>query len=220
MPAFNPNIPVNNTTNDADPIRNNFNALKTLIDAGIPGPQGIPGTPGAQGPQGPQGNPGTGLVFVGNWNPLTTYTPGQTVNWNANLFVATTTIPPGNDPINGPPWSVITLNGPQGVQGIPGPPGEAGIGLTFQGAWNIISYAQGDAVIYNNTLYVALTAITTTNTPDTNPDWQAITFPVNETAKNPAALMPLNLTVSNPPTQAEVQLIANQLDLLLAALQR
>jgi hypothetical protein len=43
---------------------------------------------------------------------------------------------------------------------------------------------------------------------------------IADTARNPTTLTPLNMTVSDPPTQAEVQQIASQLDALLAELQR
>ncbi len=36
----------------------------------------------------------------------------------------------------------------------------------------------------------------------------------------PATLMPLNMTVSNPPTRVQVQAIADQLDEILARLKR
>ena len=39
-------------------------------------------------------------------------------------------------------------------------------------------------------------------------------------ARNPAAVAPLGLMVSAPPTQAEVQALADKLEELLAALQR
>lgn len=62
---FDPNIPQNNTLNDADPIRANMNVLNARCDAlagqiasipaGPPGPQGAKGDKGDQGEQGPQG---------------------------------------------------------------------------------------------------------------------------------------------------------------------
>ncbi len=43
---------------------------------------------------------------------------------------------------------------------------------------------------------------------------------ISATARNPSAVQPLAMVVSDPPTQAEVQQIANKVDELLAALQR
>jgi hypothetical protein len=48
----------------------------------------------------------------------------------------------------------------------------------------------------------------------------AITDANNNSAGNPGGVAVLGLTVSNPPTQAEVQAVANKLDELLAALRR
>ncbi len=67
---FNPNLPANNSPIISAELRNQFNGLKTLIDAvpagpqgpqGIQGPAGPPGNDGAEGPQGdagPQGDQG------------------------------------------------------------------------------------------------------------------------------------------------------------------
>ena len=43
---------------------------------------------------------------------------------------------------------------------------------------------------------------------------------VSGCAVNPWEITPLNLTVSNPPTQQQVQAIANKVDALIAALKR
>jgi hypothetical protein len=42
----------------------------------------------------------------------------------------------------------------------------------------------------------------------------------NNSAANPGDVAALGLTVSNPPTQAQVQAVANKLDELIAALRR
>ncbi len=42
----------------------------------------------------------------------------------------------------------------------------------------------------------------------------------NSSAWSPGGVAPLGMTVSNPPTQAQVQAIANKLDELVAALKR
>ena len=49
---------------------------------------------------------------------------------------------------------------------------------------------------------------------------QAIGEGVNGCALNPWEVTPLGLTVSNPPTQAEVQALANKLNELIGALTR
>ena len=49
---------------------------------------------------------------------------------------------------------------------------------------------------------------------------QAIADAANGCAVNPWEVTPLGLTVSNPPTQAQVQAVANKLDELIGALKR
>ena len=49
---------------------------------------------------------------------------------------------------------------------------------------------------------------------------QAIADAANGCAVNPWEVLPLGLTVSNPPTQAQVQALANKLDELIGALKR
>jgi hypothetical protein len=58
---FDPTRPANLSVIDAAELRNQFNALKTLVDAvpaGPPGPQGPAGAPGAMGATGPAGATG------------------------------------------------------------------------------------------------------------------------------------------------------------------
>ena len=49
---------------------------------------------------------------------------------------------------------------------------------------------------------------------------QATAEAANGCALNPAGVTPLGLTVSTPPTQAEVQALADKLDELIATLRR
>lgn len=53
--AFDPNLPQENTPLDAGEVRDNFNALKVLIDAVPAGPTGATGATGLAGATGPQG---------------------------------------------------------------------------------------------------------------------------------------------------------------------
>ena len=48
----------------------------------------------------------------------------------------------------------------------------------------------------------------------------AIAAEITGTARNPNTISPLNLTVSDPPTQSEIQQLAAKLDELIAALLR
>ena len=83
--SFDPTVPRPGTPPESAPVRDNFNALKAMIDAipaGPPGPPGIQGPPGsdgaagAPGPQGLQGQPGADARSFnprGEWNGMTTY---------------------------------------------------------------------------------------------------------------------------------------------------
>jgi hypothetical protein len=71
---FDPTKPADHSEIDAAELRNQFNALKALIDslpAGTPGPQGpagaagATGATGAQGIQGPAGAPGISIAIGG-----------------------------------------------------------------------------------------------------------------------------------------------------------
>jgi hypothetical protein len=48
----------------------------------------------------------------------------------------------------------------------------------------------------------------------------AIAAEITGTARNPNTVSPLNMTVSDPPTQSEMQQIAAKIDELIAALRR
>ncbi|MGB8168911.1 MAG: hypothetical protein WCF18_15545, partial [Chthoniobacteraceae bacterium] len=123
---FDPSLPPDAANVKAAVLRGQFNALKELIDAGIPGPQGPQGPPGPAGDPGPEGAVG----------------------------------PQGNP-------------GPTGPDGPPGPPGEV----------NTAQLNTALAGTASNTNGVAL--------------WSG--------------------TVSDPPTQAEVQSLADKLNELILA---
>jgi hypothetical protein len=100
--AFDPTLPLDATRATAAMMRAQYNGLKELIDAGVPGPAGPEGpagpagADGPAGPQGPQGEPGIqGPQGIQG-------DPGG---------------PPGPEGPQGP-------TGPQGAEGPPGPPGE------------------------------------------------------------------------------------------------
>jgi hypothetical protein len=48
----------------------------------------------------------------------------------------------------------------------------------------------------------------------------SISSAINATARNPGSVSTLGLTVSNPPTQSEVQAVLNKLNELITALKR
>ena len=106
---------------------------------GTPGPQGVTGS---QGPTGPIGPPGaTGAQGLQG-------IPGQ----------------PGAQGLTGPQGPA----GPQGATGAQGPAGPTG--LTFQGPYDPThNYALADAVLWQGSGYVSLTANNHGNAPDQSP---------------------------------------------------
>ena len=121
--------------------------------AGPPGPQGLMGPNGVPGPAGPQGPAGP----VGASGPVG---------------------PSGPQGSPGPagPAGLMGLTGapgPQGNDGPAGPAGPAGPGLTFKGPFDVtVPYALNDAVSFNGSSYVALSATKVGDpAPDANPSW-------------------------------------------------
>ena len=111
---------------------------------GPPGPQGPAGLAGAQGPQGPAGLQGTQGVAG---------SPGPKGDTGAT----------GAQGAAGPEGPT----GAAGPAGPTGPQGNAGAqGVTWQGPWNnAATYAQHDAVSFNGSSYISLTADNAGNQP-------------------------------------------------------
>jgi hypothetical protein len=273
--AYDPNYPIDGSDIRAFEFRNQFHGLKDLIDAGVPGPQGIPGNDGATGPQGIQGNdgsqgiqgpqgmpgndgapgiqgppgadgtpggppgpagadgaPGPRINFRGDWLPQT-WVVDDGVNYNGNVYLCIENTSDNLPPDASAAWQILAITGPKGdpgdpgndggigPQGVEGPRGEAGIGLNFKGAWAPNGYDVGEAVVHENVLYVAVVMFTSVLPPPEDiGNWQIITFPLAETARNPAAIAPLSGPVSDPPTQGEVQSMYDKINELIAVLKR
>jgi hypothetical protein len=148
MPTFDPTYPQNGDQADADPLRDQFNSLKGLIDA-VPPP--IPG------PQGPAGADGRSIVNVyddGSGRAIVQMSDGSTYG----------------------PFTIAS--GPPGADGQPGPQGP-----------------MGDIV-------------------------NAVNNAIAGTSNNSNSISILDMTVSDPPTQMEVQNIASRVDALILALRR
>jgi hypothetical protein len=159
---------------------------------GAPGPQGDAGPQGAEGPQGPQGDPGG---------------------------------PPGPQ---GPQGDI----GPQGDAGPAGDPGPAGNGIA-----NVYDNGDGRVVIQTTDgnsygpFYAASgpagadgaqgpPGMDGAQGPPGEVSAQQLSDAIASTPSNVNAIEPMNLTVSDPPSQAEMQTIANKLDELINALKR
>jgi hypothetical protein len=159
---------------------------------GAPGPQGDAGPQGPEGPQGPQGDPGG---------------------------------PPGPQ---GPQGDV----GPQGDAGPAGEPGPEGRHVT-----NVYDSGDGRAIIEMSdaSTYGPFTVASGpagadgaqgppgmdgAQGPPGEVSAQQLSDAIAGTPANVNAIEPMNLTVSDPPTQSEMQTIANKLDELINALKR
>ena len=123
-----------------------------------------------------------------------------------------------------------------------GPPGPAGPvigGLNFLGDWNGgTSYGAGDVIFHDGQAFVCITSSTATTPEGDMLRWRpltiagppgevssaqlanAVTTAIADTPHNPTGVGALGLSVSDPPTQAEVQALAAKVDELLAALRR
>ncbi|WP_395716634.1 hypothetical protein [Prosthecobacter sp.] len=194
-------------------VQANFDGSAVRLFFGIP--RGETGTPGSNGSDGAQGPPFTNFVVdnvtqlpPGGWPSVSANFDGSAVRLNFG-------IPQGNE-------------GPQGSQGPQGPPfGNALVD-------GVITLNPGDAA-YVNTSFDGYNVRFTFGIPrglngsdgGTGPQGppgevtqSQLDTAIGNTSSNSNAVSLLNLVVSDPPTQSEVQQIANKLDELINALRR
>jgi len=170
--------------------------LSVALPEGQPGQQGLPGEPGGSGAEGAAALvavtvPGTHAVGTGFVSFGFAATPVN-LGWLAGTRLRAAAIA---DPANWMEGSIVAL-GPTEVTLSVDATGGAG---SFTG-WNLsLAGAQGAPGEVTNAALAAAIAGTSNNT-------------------NGVAL--LNLTVSDPPTQAEIQAIANKIDQMLLAQRR
>ena len=166
---------------------------------GVTGPVGPQGLTGPMGPQGPAGP--VGMTFLGTYSSTVNYAEGDGVIFNGSAYVSLLANNRGNTPAVSPSqWSLFATGspgatgaaGPQGLQGLPGAPGVAGA-TGAQGAQgpvgpqgpavanftgNYVSttiYGLHDAVSFNGSTFVSLTAGNLGNTPNVNPaEWAVL----------------------------------------------
>jgi hypothetical protein len=206
--SFDPAKPVNGSLIVAAELRDQFNGLKTLIDVipvgppGPPGPEGPCGRDGAEGPQGPQGLTGAdgrSIVNVyddGSGRAIVQMSDGTTYG----------------------PFEIAS--GPVGPQGVPGPQGPEGRYVSGVG-----DDGMGRAIIQmsDGSTYGPFTIATGPQGPQGAPGevtTSALNSAIATTSANSNAVAALGLTIGDPPTQAEVQALANKLDELISALRR
>jgi hypothetical protein len=130
----------------------------------------------------------------GDWEAWPAYNRGDVVAYNGNLYVSFA------DGLFGPPpdmdarWKQLSVVGPAGPAGSQGPAGDPG----SPGSPGPEG-PQG---------------------PPGEVTGQQLTDAIAGTSANTNAVQLLTLTVSDPPTQSEMQSIANKLDELINALRR
>jgi hypothetical protein len=232
---FDPDWPSYKAPNSSAKWREQLTSLKSLIDSvpignqgpeGPPGPQGTegpPGPPGMTGPQGEQGLTGNGIANV--------YDDGSgraVVQMSDGTLYGPFTIVSGPQGIPGPMGMQgdVGPEGPQGPQGYTGNPGPSGVGIG-----NVTDNGSGLAIVHttDGNSYGPFTIASGPTGPqgEQGPigpqgevSAQQLADAIAGTANNVNAIEPMNLSVSDPPTQAEVQAVVDKLNELINALKR
>jgi len=125
-------------------------------DTGPAGATGAKGDTGAAGATGATGATGpAGLVWHGAFSAVTQYLPHDAVSFNGSSYVALVAVigsaPPGAS------WQLLSSKGDTGATGAPGADGK---GLNWRGAFSCAAtYAQGDAVSFQGSSYIASAAV-------------------------------------------------------------
>lgn len=228
---FDPTLPASNSPNSSAQMRAQLNGLKDLIDAvsGVTSaqvdavntlPAGSPATvavsvsgtvlhlsfdlpQGNDGGVGPPGGPFTNFIVDG----VTTLNPGDNATVQANFDGSAVRlnfgIPRGGDGASATPVTTFLVDAVNTL-----PPGDAAtVQASFDGSavhfvFNLPRGAEGAQGAAGEVTNAQLASA------------------ISGTSANSNAVGTLNLTVSDPPTQGEVQAIANKLDELILALRR
>jgi hypothetical protein len=246
---FDPNYPTTNALIESAPMRSQFNGLKDLIDAiqtitaaqvdavntvnpgdpavvnvsvnagvlhfafAIPqGIQGEPGSTGSSGSTGPEGPPFTNFVVDG----VTTLDPGEpatvTANFNGSAVQLSFGIPRGNDGSEGPqgpPFANAVVDGVTTLD----PNEPASVDVTFDGTLVHFTFGIPRGADGNQ-------GGEGPQGPPGEVTLQQLADAIDGTSANSNGVNTLDLIVSDPPTQGEVQQIANKIDELILALRR
>ncbi len=204
---FDPSLPADHSPNSAAQMRGQLISLKNLIDAV---PAGPPGAPGVQGP--PFANAvveAVTTVPAGGAATVSVFFDGTDVRFTFG-------IPQGEGGVQGQP-------GPQGPAfanavidsvGTLNPGDNATVSVFFDGSAVHFSFgiprgAQGEQGLPGPQGEVTNAALA-----------GAIDGVMAQSSNASNGVAALGMTVSDPPTQSEMQAIANKLDELIAALRR
>lgn len=199
---FNPNLPQANTEIDADQMRGQLLGLKDLIDLAAAG-----GVTSAQ------------VDGVTTTDPVNPALAG--VSLAGGVLHFTFTLPRGLDGQQGQPGQP----GNNGSDGGPGPAGPQGPPFANAVVDSVNTLPAGSAATVDVT-FDGSNVRFTFGIPagEAGPSGEVttadLTAAIAGTSANTNAVNTLNLTVSDPPTQAEVQAVADKVDELIAALRR
>jgi hypothetical protein len=210
---FDPTLPLENTLVDAAQMRSQLQGLFDLIQAI---PAGPPGPPGQDG----------GSVVSASVDAVGTLNPGDMaqagVSWDGSTLHFTFALPRGND----------GSNGSNGNDGGPGPTGPPGPSVANAFVDSVTTLNPGDFATVQSS-FDGTNAHFTFGIPRgqdganglngevTNADLSsALSSAISGTSNNTNPVSTLGMSVSDPPTQSEMQAIANKLDELINALKR
>ena len=200
---YDPAYPPTNAEVESAPLRAQFNGLKDLIDAIPAGPPGQNGSDGTSV---------TGAVIDGT----NTLNPGDAaqagVSWDGANVRFTFGIPRGQDGVSSPPITSFIVDGVTTLN-----PGDAAtVSASFDGSavrlqFGIPRGSDGtngsNGIDGGQGLPGEVTIVQLNNA-------------IYGTSNNSNGVALLGLGVSDPPTQAEVQAMANKIDELILALRR
>ncbi|MCX6899711.1 MAG: hypothetical protein NT105_13560 [Verrucomicrobia bacterium] len=214
---FDPNWPIGDVVISDTKMREQFTGLKALIDATPAGPQGLPGekgNPGEQGPAGPAGADGRSIVNVrddGLGRVLVEMSDGATYG----------------------PFSVAS--GPQGETGSAGADGRSVTNIRDIGSGSFMvdmsdgsSYgpftpppgATGERGSDGMSGANGMDGAPGPQGPAGDVSAQQLSDAINGTPRNVDGLGTLDISISDPPTQGEMQLVLDNYNNLVRALRR
>jgi hypothetical protein len=146
----NPNLKVTKKTKDhlgASAVCSSNDVEARVL--GIPGEKGDPG-----------------MVWMGEYNPQTTYQKPHAVEYDGSAYVYIHETPSNQIPTNPAYWDLVASKGDRGIPGLQGPIGPPG--LIWMGEYNqTTQYQKNNAVSYLGSSYIYISD-QITNEPPTN----------------------------------------------------
>lgn len=143
------------------------------------------GTTGQMGANGTDGSNGQNIQFLGAWNSSASYTPGMVVVLNGSVYEAVANSSGQSPALNSSDWQLVVPY-LTAAQGLPGAAGINGTSYFFLGNWNATqAYVGGqDYVVYNQTLFLAITNNTGQTPSNISSSWKQATVNVVGAAGN------------------------------------